>query len=139
MWINWSGCQRNSFTGPLVGFGHCPVEVVNELVDLSSEIVFRSEVSAFDNFSGHYAKPDLHLVKPAAVFRSIGKPDTVARIAQKRLTRSGILQDAWFSLDSKLPFEIDKPGHQPDQGLWLVSVKLIVYENPLVFRSNSDL
>ena len=67
-WTILSDFQGNSLTGPFIGFSHCPVEVINELVDLSSEIVFRSEVSTFDNFSGYDTKPDLHLIEQLQCF-----------------------------------------------------------------------
>src|SRR5262249_25535848 len=68
---------------PADGFGHRPVEVVDEGQDLGLEVRKRGEAPAPQQLAHQDAKPDLDLVQPRAVPGRVGEADPVAGVAQE--------------------------------------------------------
>src|SRR5262249_53910278 len=63
---------------PADGFGHRPVEVVDEGEDLGLEVRKRGEAGAAQQLAHQDAKPDLYLVQPRAVPGRVDEADPLA-------------------------------------------------------------
>jgi len=130
--------ERTSSIGPPVGLGHRVVEVINKGQHPMFEFVGRSEAPSLEQFAGQGGKPDLHLVHPGCVFRSVDKLDSVRRVRKE--CRSGLhgLQNAGLPLCPEITLDSAPMVHEADQSFGFVRVELIHDEHPTGVRVSVD-
>jgi hypothetical protein len=136
--VRGSRSERTSGIRPPVGPGHRVVEVIDEGHYPILEFVGRGEASSVDQLAGQGGKPDLHLVHPGRVFRSVDKLDSVGRVSKE--CRSGFhgFQNARLPLCPKIILDSAPMGHEADQSFRFVRVELIQDEHPSRVRVSVD-
>ena len=89
--------QSFALIGPLEGFSHGAVVIVNESQNLGLQILDRSERTASEELAHQDGEPNLDLIHPGTMIGRIMKDDLVGGITQERRTARHQGQDAIFA------------------------------------------
>src|ERR1700730_15300762 len=96
-----SGMEWLALIGPLEGFGHGAVEIVDKRQHLSAQIVNGAEVAAPQELAHQDAEPDLHLVHPGGVLGRVVEDNRMRGLSQERCARRSRAQDATYVFDAE--------------------------------------
>ena len=94
--------QCLALVGPLERFSHGAIVIFDKGQHFAFQVLDRSEVTTFDDFSNQDAEPDFDLVHPGSMFGRVMKDNPVGWVTQKSSPRSLGLQDPRFAFHTQI-------------------------------------
>src|SRR3989304_387136 len=102
----WLSDQCPALISPLERFCHGTVVVFDKSQNLAFEIIHRSEITSFEDFSNEDTEPNFDLVHPGSMFGRVMKNDAMCWVAQKGSPRSLGFQNTQFAFHTQVDSKV---------------------------------